>query len=47
MSRKVRSAGLVLCMGEKRLAYSNIFQMNLRRRGHLEDQGIDGKTILN
>ena len=34
----------VACIGDRRGAYM-IFMVNLKKREHLEDRGIDGKII--
>jgi hypothetical protein len=41
-SRKLRWAGHVACMGERRGAYRG----NPREGDHLEDTGVDGRIIL-
>jgi hypothetical protein len=44
-SRRLRWAGHVACMGERRGSYS-VLVGNLREGDHLEDPGIDGRIIL-
>jgi len=35
----------VACMGERKV-HTGFWWRNLRERGHLEDPGVDGRTIL-
>ena len=44
-SRRMRWAGHVACMGERRGVYRTLLG-NLRGRDHLEDPGVDGRKIL-
>jgi hypothetical protein len=44
-SRRLRWAGHVACMGEKRGTY-RVLVGKTEGRNHLEDQGIDGRIIL-
>jgi hypothetical protein len=44
--RRMRSAGHVACMGERR-DYTRFWRRNLRERDHIEDLGVDGILILN
>jgi len=44
-SRKMRWAGHVACMGERRDVYS-VLVGKLRERDHLEVPGVDGRIIL-
>jgi len=43
-SRRMRGAGHVTLMGERRGAYRFLVG-NLKERGHLEDPDVDGKII--
>jgi hypothetical protein len=43
--RRMRWAGHVACMGDRRGAY-RVLVGDLRERDHLEDLGIDGRIIL-
>jgi hypothetical protein len=45
-SRKMKWAGNVARIGEKRGAYMVFVGVHLRERSHLENPGIDGKIIL-
>jgi hypothetical protein len=42
---KMRWAGHVACMGEMRNVYKKFWPVNLKRRGHAEDLGADGRII--
>ena len=45
-SRRMRWAGHVACMGERRGVYTGFWWGNLRDRDHLGDPGIDGSITL-
>ena len=44
-SRRIRRAGFVAHMGERRGAY-RVLVGSLRERDHLEDTGVDGRIIF-
>ena len=44
--KRMRRAGHVARMGERREAYTGFWWGNLRERNHLGDPGTDGKIIL-
>jgi hypothetical protein len=44
-SRIMRLATHVACMGEREV-HTGFWWRNLRKRGHLEDPGVDGRIIL-
>jgi len=44
-SRRMRRAGHVACMGDRKGVYT-VWWGNLRERGHLGDPGLDGRIIL-
>ena len=46
ISSRIRWAGHVERMGERREAYTGFLRGNLRERDHLGDPGVDGNTIL-
>jgi hypothetical protein len=45
-SRRIRWAGHVARMGNTRCAYRVLAEGGLRKRGHLEDPGVDGRIIF-
>jgi hypothetical protein len=42
-SRRIRWAGHVACMGEERKSVQGFGGKPEKERGHLEDQGVDGR----